>query len=212
ENGKLVTKKIYADDDSESKPSDSEATAVYKRNLSEFTYKDAGETSHHFFDVMLFYEPYYQAVNPDNGRYDTIDIENEGNLEGDIFIVKENQNDDKNYSGIIRLIEDHPTDPDNFNLKVHTNMGLKKTDDLLNGKQSLSGGLFTLVRIYNPSGYYKQSVNLTTTDRNCSVTSLIKEEAIDHIYTVSITLYEPGAFEEGSTPKKICTFTGLKVN
>lgn len=209
--GKLVTKKIYSDDDSESKPADSEATAVYKRNLNEFTYQEAGETSHHFFDVMLFYEPYYQAVNPDNGRYDTIDIDNEGNLEGDIFIVKENQNDGKEYSGIIRLIEDHPSDPDNFNLKVHTNMGLKKTADLLNGKQVLSGGIFTLVRIYNPKGYYKQSVDLRTTDRNCSVTSLIKEEAIDHIYKVTITLYQPGTLA-GTTPQKICTFNGLKVN
>lgn len=207
----LEKKKIYSNGDSETKPTDSEETAVYKRKLSQFIYKETGkpETEHHFFDVMVFYKPYYDAVYTDSGYHDTVTIENESNLEGDFFLVKEEPDDSKSYSGIIRLMENHQSDPKNFKLKVHTNMGLAKTDDMLDRKIPLSTGTFRLVRIYNSAGYYNLSDDLRNTDRNFSVTSLIKEEPIDHIYLVTIKLYKAGELKSGDP---VCTFSGIKVN
>ena len=207
----LEKKKIYSNGDSEAKPSDSEETAVYKRKLSQFIYKEAGEPAdeHHFFDVMVFYKPYYDALYTDSGYHDTVTIENESNLQGDFFLVKEQPDDSKSYSGIIRLMENHPTDSKNFKLRVHTNMGLAKTDDMLDGKRPLSGGTFKLVRIYNSAGYYNLSDDLKNKNRNFSVTSLIKEEAIDHIYLVTIKLYKSGELDSGNP---VCTFNGIKVN
>lgn len=207
----LEEKKIYSEDHTEAKPGDSEDIAVYTRRLNEFTYKEAGKTEaeHHFFDVMLFYRPYYYAVKTDTGQYDTINIDNESNLEGDMFIVKEKPDDTKTYSGIIRLIENHPEEKTNFKLNVHTNMGLKSTNDLINDRQSLSGGTFVLKKIYNSNGYYNLSNNLALVDKKYSYNTLIKEEAIDHIYQVTIKLYKAG---ELSTGNPVCTFSGIKVN
>ena len=207
--GKLVTKKIYASNDSETKASDSEETAVFTKKLDQFTYKDAGEKNHHFFDVIIFYKPYYQAVT-NTGQNDMINVENEGNLEGDLFLVKEKPDDTKTSSGIIRLYENHPTDPQNFKLRVHTNMGLTKNSGLLHGKVSLSGGIFQLIKIYNSTGSYHQLENLTNTDDKYSVTSLIKEEAIDHIYKYTIKIYESGGIADKK--KKKSTFSGIKDN
>lgn len=207
--GKLVTKKIYASNDSETKASDSEETAVFTKKLDQFTYKDAGEKNHHFFDVIIFYKPYYQAVT-NTGQNDMINVENEGNLEGDLFLVKEKPDDTKTSSGIIRLYENHPTDPQHFNLRVHTNMGLQKSSDLLHGKTKLSGGTFTFLKIYNSTGSYHQLEDLTNTDPKYTITSLIKEEAIDHIYKYTIKIYESGGIAAGKNP--VCTFSGIKVN
>lgn len=207
-NKKLVNKKIYADSGSDSKPSDSITTAIYTKRLSSFTYKEAGKSDdeHHLFDVILFYKPYYNSFASYSGYKDTITIDNESNLQGDVFIVKESQDDSKEYSGLIKLIENHATADDPFELKVHTNMGLAKTDDLVNDRRALAGGPFQMQKIYRPPSVYNKFVSLN--DTKCSVTSLIKEEKIDHIYKYTIKLYKAG--ELGGKP--VCTFNGIKVN
>lgn len=207
---RLVQKRIYSDDHKTARAADSEDTAIYTKKLSDFTYIDPGkkEADHHFFDVMVFYRPYYDAVNTDNGKRDTVTIENESNLEGDLFLVKEKPDDTKDYSGLVRLIEDHPTDKENFKLKVHTNMGLKQGISPRK-KEVLSGGTFSMIKVYNADGYYNLSEELRNADSTYSLTSLIKEEAVDHIYKVHIELYRSGELGSG-TP--VCTFNGIKVN
>ena len=211
EEEKLVEKKIYSQSHSEARPADSEDQAVYKKQLKDFTYIDAGKTEadHHFFDVMIFYRPYYDAYATDNGYKESVTIENESNLKGDIFIVKEKADDTRDYSGLVRLIENHPQEKNRFNLRVHTNMGLRQSDDMLK-KQSLSGGTFRFMKVYNSAGYYNLTENLKDTDEKYSATTLLKQEAIDHIYKVKIELYESGGLTAGKSP--VVKLNGIKVN
>ena len=76
-------------------------------------------------------------------------------------------------------------------------------------KEVLSGGTFSMIKVYNADGYYNLSEELRNADSTYSLTSLIKEEAVDHIYKVHIELYRSGELGSG-TP--VCTFNGIKVN
>ena len=88
-------------------------------------------------------------------------------------------------------------------------MGLRQSDDMLK-KQSLSGGIFSFMKVYNSAGYYNLTENLRDTDEKYSVTTLLKQEAIDHIYKVKIELYESGGLAAGKSP--VMKLNGIKVN
>ena len=88
-------------------------------------------------------------------------------------------------------------------------MGLRQSDDMLK-KQSLSGGTFSFMKVYNSAGYYNLTEDLRDTDEKYSVTTLLKQEAIDHIYKVKIELYESGGLAARKSP--VVKLNGIKVN
>ncbi len=158
----------------------------------------------HDFDVMIFFRPYYQSTEPD--YKDQITVNNLDNLKGNIFLVKENPSDTDKYSGLVRLVENHPENKDDFNLSLHTNIGLSSEAGAKPGnKKRLSGGVFSLVKVYDGENYYNRIESLTNEDKDYETTSLIKQESLDHIYRIKVELYKSGSSDIAMT------LSGIKV-
>lgn len=222
EYGTLKDKKTYATSTTEqktlldgstisrrkwSRAGDSVGKSVFDIQLGSFTYKNPDGI--HKFDIMLFYLPWYDGT--ERNMRDEITIDNPNNLEGDTFIIKENGDNNKPYSGLIWLLENHDAD-DEFAMNVHTNMGLKTgdgTDYTSSGKSSLTGGPFRMIRVYDyneASSRYSSSEVLNNADPNYAVSTIIKQESMDHIYYMTVTVTD----QQDPTRQKY-TISGIKV-
>ena len=152
-------------------------------------------------NFYVCYQPYYESSSKNYREdivIDNIDtVDGEAGVRGDVYLVKQNGVDSKPYSGKVKLLENHPDDK-NFKLLVHTNMGLNNDMDT---KHPLPGR-YELRKFFNVdkstlATYYGSGDSSSIDDRwyvdgsnDDSFTSLVNQKAEEHIYTVTIRIYD----------------------
>lgn len=161
-------------------------------------------------NFYICYQPYYESSSKNYRENIVIDnigtVDGEAGVRGDVYLVKQNGVDNKPYSGKVKLLENHPDDKD-FKLLVHTNMGLNNDMD----KKHPLPGRYELRKFSNVdkstlATYYGSGDPSSIEDRwyvdgsnDDSFTSLVNQKAEEHIYTVTIRIYDSLQLRTGTT-------------
>lgn len=144
-------------------------------------------------NFYLCFQPYYDSKS--NPR-DSIVIDNTEGINGDVYLVKQNGDNTRAYSGVVRLIENHPDNKTKFNLSVHTNMGL-----MTDMETPITSGKIDFRKFYNVDksklGDFYKTRAATDPDiwyvngsKDVSFNNLINQNAEEHIYSVTIRIYD----------------------
>ncbi|MBQ1598350.1 MAG: prepilin-type N-terminal cleavage/methylation domain-containing protein [Lachnospiraceae bacterium] len=186
--------------------------------LEPFAYTKADEDGNQQeipFDFFLIYTPYYESTSINDK--DDITIDNSENFKGDCFVVRENRpSEGVSYSGTINLLENHPEDTiDSFRMKMHSNMGLKS--GVGDEDKELDFGTYRIRYVHNAEGWFREGYNTITKSGNTvlsdpySILTVLKQEKIDHVFHVTIAVYEHAEGEEEHTDDPLYTLEGMKV-
>ena len=167
-----------------------------------YIYTDNGKVRKDPIDFYVCFQPYYEG---NSSQKENIFIDNIDNVEGDIYLVKQNGDDAKPYGGTVRLMENHRDNKD-FNLLVHTNMGLK-TDM----ETDLGSGRFYFRKFYDVdstklTSFYNRGSTSTEPDERWyldgsndeSFTSLVNKKAEERVYSVTIRIYDSLQLDTGN--------------
>ncbi|MDD6381216.1 MAG: prepilin-type N-terminal cleavage/methylation domain-containing protein [Lachnospiraceae bacterium] len=153
-------------------------------------------------NFYLCFQPYYGSKS---NIKDNIVIDNIERLKGDVYLVKQNGDDSEPYSGVVRLVENHPDNKTKFDFNIHTNMGLKKDMEtpIASGKIDFRkfydvdnkklGDFYGARSASDPDIWYVDG------SRDVSFRNLINKNAEEHIYSVTIRIYDSLQLRTGTT-------------
>ncbi|SCW48562.1 prepilin-type N-terminal cleavage/methylation domain-containing protein [Lachnospiraceae bacterium C10] len=181
-----------------------------------YTIKDEdGEIREVPFDFFLIYSPYYESTSINNK--DDITIDNSANFKGDCFVVRENRSaEGVTYSGTINLLEQHEEDRiEDFAMKMHSNMSLK--NGITDAVKELDFGTYRLRYVHNAEGWYREGYHTISSSGNTvvsdpySILTVLKQEKVEHVFRVTIQIYEHTDGDEEHTESPLYTLQGMKV-
>lgn len=163
------------------------ADITYEKTMSD------GKLKQYPVNFYLCFQPYYDSKS--NPR-DSIVIDNTEGINGDVYLVKQNGDDTRAYSGVVRLIENHPDNKTKFNLSVHTNMGLMTdmetpiTSGKIDFRKFYNVDKSKLKDFYRTRAASEPDIWYVNGSKDVSFNNLINQNAEEHIYSVTIRIYD----------------------
>ena len=189
-----------------------------KDTLESFAYNktdEGGNLQELPFDFFLIYSPYYESTSVNDK--DDITIDNSVNFKGECFVVREKRSaEGVSYSGTINLLEQHAEDQiRDFNMKIHSNMSL--ASDIIDETKQLDFGTYRIRYVHNAEGWFRDGFatietagNMVTSDPY-SILTVLKQEKVDHVFRVTIKIFDHVDGEEEHTENPLYTLEGMKV-
>ena len=167
------------------------------------------------FDFFLIYSPYYESTSVNDK--DDITIDNSANFKGECFVVREKRSaEGVSYSGTINLLEQHAEDQiRDFNMKIHSNMSL--ASDIIDETKQLDFGTYRIRYVHNAEGWFRdgfatiETAGNTVTSDPYSILTVLKQEKVDHVFRVTIKIFDHVDGEEEHTENPLYTLEGMKV-